>query len=143
VRPLAYSRHHVEICRINDISVRIPVEHALRKFIITSTVIALFCLGGMCHARDLTVKPGKDNTYEVEGYRFGKAEFFGYVGYLKDSKKITGILMKKGEQASAEQKHVVFETAQTQQLAAFIDEGGQIKPLTEPPTPPLQALAGQ
>jgi hypothetical protein len=120
-----------------------------KKFIITSTAMALLCFAAVGHARDpiedgkLQVKPAKDNTYEVGEYRFGKAEFFGYVGDLKDTKKITGIVLKKGDQASAEQKHVVFITAQTQQIDAFIDEGGQVKPLIEAPAAPAPAPAGQ
>jgi hypothetical protein len=121
-----------------------------KNFIITSTAMALLCLAIAGHARDpiedgkLQVKPAKDNKYEVGEYRFGKAEFFGYVGDLKESNKITGIVLKKGDQASAEQKHVIFITAQTQQIDAFIDEGGQVKPLIEAPaTTPAPVPAGQ
>ena len=46
----------------------------------------------------------------------GKAEFFGYVGDFVDSKKITGILLLKGDKATDEQKHVVAITAQTQHI---------------------------
>ena len=89
----------------------------MRKFILMSTAIALFCLASASHARDaiedgkLQVKPFGTSQYEVGEYRFGKAEFFGYVGDLKDSNKITGILLKRGDKASAEQKHIVAITA--------------------------------
>ena len=113
----------------------------MRKSLLLSTAVALFCLAGASHARDaindgkLQIKPIKDNQYEVGEYRFGKAEFFGYVGDLKDSKKITGLLLKQGEKASSEQKHVVFITAQTQQIEAFIELDGKAAPLVEEAAP--------
>src|SRR5450432_698621 len=113
----------------------------MRKFILMSTAIALFCLASASHARDaiedgkLQVKPFGTSQYEVGEYRFGKAEFFGYVGDLKDSNKITGILLKRGDKASAEQKHVVAETAKTQQIDAFIELDGKITALADDVAP--------
>ncbi len=125
-------------------------EHAIRKFILLSTAAALSCLASAGYARDaidngnLLVKPVGTNQYEVGEYRFGKAEFFGYVGDLKDSKKITGILLKRGDKASAEQKHIVAETAKTQQIDSFIELDGKIVPLADDaaPAPATDAAAG-
>jgi hypothetical protein len=121
----------------------------MRKSLLFSITIALFSLAVASYARDaindgkLQIKPAKDNQFEVGEYRFGKAEFFGYVGDLKDNKKITGLLLKQGEKASAEQKHVVFITAQTQQIEAFIELDGKAAPLVEeaPPAAPAPAAA--
>jgi hypothetical protein len=123
----------------------------MRKSILLSSAIALFSLAVAGYARDaitdgkLQVKPAKDNQFEVGEYRFGKAEFFGYVGDLTDNKKITGIVLKQGEKASVEQKHVVFITAQTQHVDAFIELDGKVAPLAEeaPPAPaPAAAPSG-
>jgi len=109
----------------------------MHKSFVTSAAITLLLFTGASYASDpitdgkLLVKPAKDNQYEVGEYRFGKAEFFGYVGDLKDSKKITGIVLKQGNKASAEHKHVVFITAQTQQIDAFIELDGKIAPLAD------------
>ena len=119
----------------------------MRKSLLLSTAVALFSLAGASYARDaindgkLQIKPIKDNQFEVGEYRFGKAEFFGYVGDLKDSKKITGLLLKQGEKATAEQKHVVFITAQTQQIEAFIEMDGKATPLIEEAAPAAPAAA--
>ena len=119
----------------------------MRKSILLSTAVALFCLAGASHARDpindgkLQVKPIKDNQFEVGEYRFGKAEFFGYVGDLTDSKKITGVVLKQGEKASVEQKHVIFVTAQTQHIDAFIELDGKVAPLAEDAAPAAPAAA--
>lgn len=80
----------------------------------------------------LQVEPAADNKYIVDASKMGKAEFFGYVGDFVDSKKITGITLTKGDKATDEQKHVVFVTAQTQHIEAFIDLGGKVQPLVDP-----------
>jgi hypothetical protein len=122
----------------------------MRKSILSTTAVTLFCLASASHARDpindgkLQVKPAKDNQFEVGEYRFGKAEFFGYVGDLTDNKKITGVVLKQGEKASTEQKHVIFVTAQTQHLDAFIELDGKVAPLVEeaPAAAPAAAPSG-
>ena len=90
----------------------------------------------------LQVEPAGDNRYIVDNNKLGKAEFFGFVGDFVDSKKITGILLLKGDKATDEQKHVVAITAQTQHIEAFIDLGGKVQPLVDPtPSKPAAAPA--
>lgn len=94
----------------------------------------------------LQVEPASDNRYIVDNSKLGKAEFFGFVGDFVDSKKITGIVLLKGEKATDEQKHVVSITAQTQHIEAFIDLGGKVQPLVDPtPSKPAAppAVEGQ
>ena len=94
----------------------------------------------------LQVEPTGDNKYIVDNSKLGKAEFFGFVGDFVDSKKITGILLLKGDKATDEQKHVVAITAQTQHIEAFIDLGGKVQPLVDPtPSKPAAppAVEGQ
>ncbi|HET7777745.1 MAG TPA: hypothetical protein VFL07_04275 [Rudaea sp.] len=90
----------------------------------------------------LQVEPASDNRYIVDNSKLGKAEFFGFVGDFVDGKKITGILLLKGDKATDEQKHVVAITAQTQHIEAFIDLGGKVQPLVDPtPSKPAAAPA--
>jgi hypothetical protein len=90
----------------------------------------------------LQVEPAGDNRYIVDNSKLGKAEFFGFVGDFVDGKKITGILLLKGDKATDEQKHVVAITAQTQHIEAFIDLGGKVQPLVDPtPSKPAAAPA--
>ena len=94
----------------------------------------------------LQVEPASDNRYIVDNSKLGKAEFFGFVGDFVDGKKITGILLLKGDKATDEQKHVVAITAQTQHIEAFIDLGGKVQPLVDPtPSKPAAppAVEGQ
>lgn len=90
----------------------------------------------------LQVEPSGENRYIVDNNKLGKAEFFGFVGDFVETKKITGIVLLKGDKASDEQKHVVAITAQTQHIEAFIDQGGKIQPLVDPmPNKPAAAPA--
>jgi hypothetical protein len=94
----------------------------------------------------LQVEPAADNRYIVDNSKLGKAEFFGFVGDFVASKKITGIVLLKGDKATDEQKHVIAITAQTQAIEAFIDLGGKVQPLVDPtPSKPAAppAVEGQ
>ena len=94
----------------------------------------------------LQVEPAGDNKYIVDNSKLGKAEFFGFVGDFVESKKITGIVLLKGDKATDEQKHVIAITAQTQHIEAFIDLGGKVQPLVDPtPSKPAAppAVEGQ
>lgn len=89
----------------------------------------------------LLVKPAKENKYIVDNSKLGKAEFFGVVGDYVETKKITGITLRDGANATDEQKHIVAITAKTQKIDAFVEIGGKeialIDPLpSAPATPP-------
>ena len=108
----------------------------MRKFIVLATCAAMafanLAFGRAIVDGRLQVEPASDNKYIVDANKLGKAEFFGFVGDFVDSKKITGIVLLKGDKATDEQKHVVFVTAQTQHIEAFIDLGGKVQPLVDP-----------
>ena len=115
----------------------------MRNMILAAAMVA-FAMGGAAQARDvqdgnLLVKPSKDGKYVVDNAKLGKAEFFGYVGDYVDNKKITGIMLRDGGNASDEQKHVVAITAKTQKIDAFIDIGGKEQPLVDPLPPAAPA----
>ena len=61
------------------------------------------------------------------------------VKYIVDNKKITAILLLKGDKATDEQKHVISITAATQHIEAFVDQGGKVQPLVDPTPPPAAA----
>jgi len=120
-------------------------ENSMRNIIVMATAATL-ALASAAFARPvvdgrLQVEPAKDNKYIVDASRLGKAEFFGYVGDFVDSKKITGIVLLKGERASDEQKHVVAITATAQHIEAFIDLDGKVQPLVDPTPTPAPAAA--
>jgi len=113
----------------------------MRKAISAAGALALLFLGTAGYARDsvdgenVVVRPYKNGTFETGEYRFGKAELFGYIGDLKDRHRVTAILLRDGDKASAEQKHVISEIAQAQQLSAVIELGGKRQPLIDPVAP--------
>jgi hypothetical protein len=110
----------------------------MHKVFMRTVALTLALAAVSAQARDaldgsrLVVKPYKNDTFETGEYRFGKAELFGYVGDLKDTKKITAVLLRDGAKASDEQKHLIATIAQAQQLDALIDLDGKEQPLVDP-----------
>jgi len=121
----------------------------MRKPLLAS--VAFCALAGAffsAQARDiqdgkLLVKPAKDNKYIVDSNKLGKAEFFGVVGDYVETKKITGIMLRDGANATDEQKHIVAITAKTQKIDAFVELDGKeialVDPLPSAPTTPPPA----
>lgn len=113
----------------------------MRKSIIAAAAVSLLVSTAAFAGADaiddghLLVKPAKNNTFETGGYIMGKAELFGYIGELKDSKKITGILLRDAGRATPEQKHLLVVTAQAQKIDALMDEHGKLEPLADPMAP--------
>lgn len=87
----------------------------------------------------LLIKPAKNNTFATGEFIMGKAELFGYIGDLKDGKKITGLVLRDADRATPEQKHLLVVTAQAQKIDALVDEHGKLEPLTDPMAPPAAA----
>jgi hypothetical protein len=108
----------------------------------TQRLFVLLALGlflvGVAHAgsiRDgrVVVTAEKQDRYKIDSYTFGKAELFGYISELKETKKITGIVLKNGRskdsQASDEQRHSVASIGNTLQLETFTQDGKDLAPL--------------
>lgn len=103
--------------------------------------IASVVLGPAAFAADIKdgraiVTPAKDDRYSIDSFTFGKAELFGYVSDLKDTKKITGIVLKakKGRDvATEEQKRAVGSIGNTLQLEAFVQDGKELVPIVHQP----------
>jgi hypothetical protein len=86
-------------------------------------LLALF-VSGVAHAGDIRdgraiVTPAKEDRYKIDSYTFGKAELFGYISDLKETRKITGIVLKNGRSASSkatdEQRHSIVSIGSTLQ----------------------------
>lgn len=108
----------------------------LRSAIVAS-LLALF-LSGLAQAADIRdgraiVTPAKQDRYKIDSYTFGKAELFGYISELKETKKITGIVLKNGRSESSkatdEQRHSVASIGNTLHLETFTQDGGDLTPL--------------
>lgn len=113
-----------------------PFANMIRKTLVF-LLLGLF-LAGSAHAGSIkngrvTIKPVKDDRYQVDGYTFGKAELFGYLSDLKETENITGIVLKDGSKSSKkatdEQRHSVASIGNTLQLETFTQDGGDLQPL--------------
>ena len=117
----------------------------MRHSIIVAALAAL-CVCVSAHAGadaiedgHLLVKPAKNDTFATGEYILGKTELFGYIGELKDSKKITGIVLRDADRATPEQKHLLVVTAQAQKIDALVEEHGKLEPLADPIAPAAPA----
>lgn len=118
----------------------------MRRLITILLVILSFGFAGASIARDiedgkLVVYPMKDNHYKVSDFQGDKVSFYGAVGDWYDRKHITGLLLKKGENATAEQKHIVFVTARQLKIDAFIEIDGKEQRIEEAAPAPAPVAA--
>ena len=117
-------------------------EKPMRKLVLASMAAVAVLATSLAFARDpihdgkLEIKPAKDDHFEAAEYTLGKAELYGYVSDLKETKKITGIVLLRGDKASTNQKHLIAITAKAQSIDAFIDLDGKVQPLTDPTPSP-------
>ena len=95
----------------------------------------------------LLIYPTKDGKYKVGDFMGDKVSFYGYVGDKwqtahDNGKDLVGLLLKKGENATAEQKHIVYVTARQMKMDAFVEIDGKEQKIEEAPppapTPPVQ-----
>lgn len=107
------------------------------KSLLLLLVLSLF-LASAAHAGSIrdgraVVTPAKEDRYKIDSYTFGKAELFGYISDLKETKKITGIILKNGQskdnQATDEQRHSIASIGTTLQLETFTQDGKELTPL--------------
>jgi hypothetical protein len=107
-----------------------------QKFLVL-LALGLF-LAGVAQAGSIkdgraVVTAAKEDRYQIDSYTLGKAELFGYISDLKETRKITGIVLKNGHgkdsQASAEQRHSIASIGNTLQLETFTQEGRDLTPL--------------
>jgi hypothetical protein len=115
------------------------------KFLIRSAACAFLFAAVSASARDaidgerLVIKPFKNDSFQTGDYQFGKGELWGYVGELKETKKIKGMLLRDGGKATDEQKHIIATIAQAQQLDAMIELDGKQQALVDPKPAPAPA----
>ncbi len=114
----------------------------MRKLILAATAAVAVFATSLAVARDpihdgrLEIKPAKDDHFEAAEYTLGKAELYGYLSDLRETKKITGILLQRGDKATPNQKHLIAISAKALSLEAFIDLDGKVQPLIDPTPSP-------
>jgi hypothetical protein len=81
--------------------------------------------------------PAQSDTFETGPYRFGVADLIGYLGDLKERKRIRGLLLKKGERASERQKQMLVHVGSEHHLDVSIEIDGTEQVLVSTATPQL------
>lgn len=117
----------------------------MNKIIVGLAALALAFAGGVASARsdikdgNAMVKPEKNARYSIDGATMGKAELYGYIGDLRDTDHITGIVLKKG--GDDEQRHIIATIAKTLGLKSYEQDGRELRELPQPETaPPAPAV---
>ena len=116
----------------------------MRRIIQSLIVVLSIGAAGAALARDiednkLLVYPQKDGKYKVTDVIGDKVTFYGVAAEVWERKHVTGLLLKKGENATAEQKHIVYVTAKNLKIDAFIEIDGKEQPIVEAAPPPPAA----
>lgn len=115
------------------------MKNLMRGLVLAGGLIAATGAFARSDIRDgnAMVGPVKGERYSIDGVTMGKAELYGYIGDLRDSEHVTGIVLKRG--GSDEQRHIIGVIARTLQLKAFEQDGRQLKPIDLPPEQPAAA----
>jgi hypothetical protein len=105
----------------------------MKKKLTAAIALALGLATGVVSARsdvkdgNALVQPAKNDRYAIDGAVMGKAELFGYISDLKDREHLTGVVLKRG--GNDEQRRAIGSIANTLQLKAFEQEGGELVPI--------------
>ena len=109
----------------------------MTKSLIAALALGL-AMGGVAHARsdikdgNAIVKPAKDQRYSIDGNTFDKVTLYGYLGDLRDTDHITGIVLKSG--GDDEQRRIIGVIAKTLGLKSFEQDGRELKEIPQPQT---------
>jgi hypothetical protein len=118
----------------------------MRRLITFLVAILSFGMAGTSLARDiedgkLLVYVTKDGKYKIGDFQGDKVGFYGVVGDWWERKHITGILLKKGEKATDEQKHIVYVTAKQLKITPYVEIDGKEQEIVEAAPAPVAAPA--
>jgi len=82
------------------------------------------------------VKAMAKDQFQIDGTPMGKNLLTGYLQELKESKHVTGLVLRNPDEASAEQKRLLRIIADYLQIRAYSADGGKLSPLpaAEPAT---------
>ena len=119
----------------------------MRRLITVLAATLSLGIAGSGFARDiedgkLLVYVTKEGKYKVGDFQGDKVGFYGVVGDWWERKHITGLLLKKGEKASDEQKHIVYVTAKQLKITPYVEIDGKEQEIVEAaPAPAAQPAA--
>ncbi|MBX3688148.1 hypothetical protein [Dokdonella sp.] len=117
------------------------MKQTIRLFF-TALLFSLALIGSAQARSDIKdgnamVKPEKGVKFSIDGATLGKAELYGYIADLRDTDKITGVVLKKG--GDDEQRRIIGSIAKALGLKSFEQDGRELKDIPQPqdtPKPP-------
>lgn len=98
------------------------------------TTLSFILAAVTAHAADVkdgnaVIKALPKEQYQIDRMSMGKSMLTGYLQELKESKHITGLVLRNPHEASAEQKRLLRIMADYLQIEAYSAEGSNLEPL--------------
>lgn len=107
------------------------------KRLISVFLLGTLMLAGSAIAADFKdgralIVPIKNDRFAIEGFEMGKAQLFGYVADVKETQGITGLVLRRANRATDEQRNAIASIAKALQLEAFAEERRKLVPMFAP-----------
>lgn len=104
----------------------------MKRLFISLLLAPMFAVGAL--AADVKdgnawIKALPKDQYQIDRTPMGKNMLTGYLQELKDSKHITGLVLRNPDDASSEQKRLLRIMADYLQIEAYSADGGKLEPL--------------
>ena len=79
-------------------------------------------------ARDVKIE--RDGRYSIDDFILGGPELVGYLGELKETEGVTGIVLLRSEDATPEQQHRLAGLAADAGIKAYSRRGGKLQEIS-------------
>ena len=100
--------------------------------LIKVAAIAALSFTSLAFAKDeeRDVRIERDGRYSIDDFILGGHELVGYLGELKETEGVTGIVLVRSENATPEQQQHLAQLAADAGVKAFARRGGKMQELT-------------
>lgn len=100
--------------------------------IVKVAAIAALAFSSLAFAKDAErdVRIERDGRYSIDDFILGGHELVGYLGELKETEGVTGIVLLRSEDATTEQQQQLAQLAADAGVKAYAKRGGKMQELT-------------
>ena len=100
--------------------------------LIKVAAIAVLSFSSLAFAKDeeRDVRIERDGRYSIDDFILGGHELVGYLGELKETEGVTGVVLLRSEDATAEQQQSLAKLAADAGIKAYAKRGGKLQELS-------------
>ena len=101
--------------------------------LIKVAAIAALSFSSLVFAKDeeRDVRIERDGRYSIDDFILGGPELVGYLGELKETEGVTGIVLLRSEDTTPEQQHHLAQLAADAGIKAYAKRGGKMQELAD------------